>query len=150
MLRISRLTDYGIVLSTALAQAPAENVFAVSELADRSRIPAPTVAKVLKQLTRAGIVESLRGARGGYRLSRPAAAITVREVITALEGPIAVTECASDTITGSCEHEGRCDVQGNWQRINAAIQSALDGIRLSDLAEGELISLERMLQRRAG
>lgn len=148
MLRISKLTDYGIVLSTQLAQAKPESVFAVSELADRSRIPMPTVAKVLKQLTRAGIVESLRGARGGYRLSRSAAAITVREVITALEGPIAVTECASEA--SDCEHEGRCDVQGNWQRINAAIESALDGIRLSDLAEGELISLDRMLQRRAG
>jgi FeS assembly SUF system regulator len=146
MLRISKLTDYGVVLGTRLAQAPAAEIHAVSDLARETGIPEPTVRKVLKQLGRVGVVLSQRGARGGYRLARPAAAISVREIITALEGPIAVTECASDETQGACEYEGRCDVQGNWQRINAAVQGALDGISLADMAEAtpdRLVTLGR-------
>jgi len=135
MLRISKLTDYGVVLSTRMAtMAPGQTLAAV-DLARETGIPQPTVSKVLKRLGRAGIVESQRGAAGGYRLARPADRIPIAEVITALEGPIGVTECASDEGAGSCEYEGRCDVQGNWQRINAAIEEALRGILLSDMTQ---------------
>lgn len=133
MLRISKLTDYGVVLATHLAAAPPEATVAVSDLARETGIPQPTVSKVLKQLGRTGIVEGQRGAQGGYRLARTAEEITIAEVIAALEGPIGVTECATDDELGTCELMTRCDVRTNWQRINRAVSDALEGIRLSDM-----------------
>ena len=134
MLRISKLTDYAVVLTTRLAQAPYSRVHAVTDLSRHTGIPEPTVRKVLKRLGRAGVVESERGSHGGYRLARPAAEQHVLDVIRALEGPIAVTECASEEASGACEYEGRCGVEGNWKRINAAIEDALRGISLADMA----------------
>jgi hypothetical protein len=71
---------------------------------------------------------------GGYRLSRTPEQISIAEVIRALEGPIAVTECSSETTAGTCEYENRCDVRANWQRINAAVAAALEGISLQEMA----------------
>lgn len=133
MLRISKLTDYGVVLATHLAAAPDSATVAVSDLARETGIPQPTVSKVLKRLGRAGVVEGQRGAQGGYRLARSADQITIAEVIAALEGPIGVTECATDDELGTCELQTRCDVRTNWQRINRAVSDALEGIRLSDM-----------------
>lgn len=133
MLRISKLTDYGVVLATHLAAAPAGETLAVRDLAGETGIPQPTASKVLKLLGRAGIVEAQRGAHGGYRLSRTADDITILEVIAAVEGPVGVTECASDEGAGACDLATRCDVRTNWQRINQAVQQALCGIRLSDM-----------------
>jgi FeS assembly SUF system regulator len=133
MLRISRLTDYAVVLASRLAVI--ETAEAVSDLARVTEIPAPTVSKVLKLLMKGGVVTSTRGANGGYMLSRPADRITVAEIVTSIEGPIAVTECVEDN---TCEHEGHCGVRGNWQRINVAVQNAISGITLADMARTEL------------
>ena len=133
MLRISKLTDYGVVLTTRLAVSPEGETLAAADLCRETGIPQPTASKVLKRLAREGIIESQRGARGGYRLTRRADEITVAEVIAALEGPIGVTECASDETAGLCEFEGSCDMQPNWQRINDAVQTALEGITLADM-----------------
>jgi FeS assembly SUF system regulator len=145
MLRISKLTDYAVVLATRMAVHPREETLAVSELAARTHIPEPTARKVLKLLTKGDVVESQRGAQGGYRLRRPAADTTIASVIVAIEGPIGVTECATEEPSGSCEHEGRCDVQGNWRQISAAIFEALSAITLADMAagDGHLITLGR-------
>ena len=140
MLRISKLTDYGIVIATHLASC--EKSHPVSDLSAETQIPAPTVAKVLKALAKAEVVVSSRGARGGYQLAHPAAAISVVQVIEALEGPIAVTECVDDETV--CSHEQRCSVRANWQRINQAVYAALETIKLSDMAEpsgGRLVQL---------
>ncbi len=142
MLRISKLTDYAIVVSTHLGSLP--GAIAVSDLALATRIPQPTVSKVLKALTRAGVVVSHRGVHGGYRLARPPVEITVAEIIGALEGPISVTECADDSPEHPCEHEPSCEVRANWQRINAAVQGALEGITLSDMARPEMPTLVRL------
>ena len=88
---------------------------------------------MLKKLARAGVVISQRGAKGGYALARPAEQIGVNEVIEAIEGPIAVTECSDDTTDSSCEYETNCGVRANWQRINVAIRRALSDINLTDL-----------------
>lgn len=133
MLRISRLTDYAVVLASRLALA--ETAEAVSDLARVTEIPAPTVSKVLKLLMKGGVVQSTRGANGGYMLSRPADRITVADIVTSIEGPIAVTECVEDN---ACEHEGHCGVRGNWQRINVAVQNAIAGITLAEMARTEL------------
>jgi FeS assembly SUF system regulator len=106
----------------------------VRALAAATGVPEPTVRKVLKTLAHAGIVGSLRGIHGGYALARPAADITVADVVIAVEGPIAVTECASEATAGACDLEGRCNVQVPWQRISAAIRDALEELTLADMA----------------
>lgn len=132
MLRIGKITDYGIVVASRLAGATASASHSVRDIAIMTAVPQPTVSKVLKQLARAGIVTSARGAHGGYRLSRPAEQISVVQVIEALEGPIAVTECSGET-RGVCSHEARCGVRANWERINQAVYQALSGISLADM-----------------
>lgn len=106
----------------------------VRALAAATGIPEPTVRKVLKILVRAGIVSSVRGTHGGYALARSAAGISVAEVVTAVEGPIGITECTSEATAGACELEGRCRVQGPWQRISAVIREALEGLTLAEMA----------------
>ncbi len=133
MIRMTKQTDYGIVLLSRMARRP-ERQFNATELATETRLPQPTVSKILKILARAGLLDSHRGVKGGYTLAREPEAITVTEVITALEGPIGITECIDDT-PGECSHEARCPVRGNWHRINEAIRQALDGINLAEMAQ---------------
>jgi FeS assembly SUF system regulator len=132
MLRISKMTDYAVVLATHLAAA--EGPHAARDLAVQTQIPEPTASKVLKKLARAGVVISQRGAKGGYALARSPEHVGVNEVIEAIEGPIAVTECSDDTTDSSCEYETSCGVRANWQRINVAVHRALSEITLADMA----------------
>jgi FeS assembly SUF system regulator len=132
MLRISKLTDYAVVLATELASGTAPR--SVTRLSAITGIPAPTTSKVLKSMTRAGLVDSVRGKTGGYRLSRPADRISVAELIRAIEGSIAVTECADENDGYVCSLQGDCGVRANWQRINRAVEEALESVRLSDMA----------------
>src|SRR5262244_3755124 len=131
MIRLSRLTDYGIVLMVHLAGA-GEGPHAARDIAAETQLPLPAVSKLLKSLARQGLLASSRGAKGGYRLARPAEQITVPEMITALEGPIALTDC--NLHEGACSQEPRCHVRTPWQRINRAVHDALSRIRLADLA----------------
>jgi FeS assembly SUF system regulator len=131
MLRMSRLTDYGIVLLAHLAGRPAGGVHNARELAEEAGLPAPVVSKLLKVLTREGFLHSQRGAKGGYALARSPEAIRVAEVIEALEGPFALTACG----VGICDRESSCVVRDPWQRINHALRRTLQEIRLSELIE---------------
>ncbi len=133
MIRLSRLSDYGIVILTRLAREPGRALPA-STLAGTTSVSTAMTGKVLKLLTRAELLTSLRGAHGGYALARPATAITVAEVIEALDGPIALTSCVDPT-TGECGIERLCPARANWQRINRAIRDALAGISLADMAQ---------------
>jgi FeS assembly SUF system regulator len=133
VLRIARLTDYAIVLLTRLATAEGGGVLAAAELAGASQLPYATVSKILKALSRAGLVISLRGVQGGYRLARPANRVSVAEIIAAIEGPIALTECSADA-PGLCDLEAACPVRRNWQRINATVREALDHLTLEEMA----------------
>ncbi len=130
MLRISKLTDYGTVVLAHVASR-ADELVSAADVAAATGLALPTVSKLLKSLGRAGLVQSTRGARGGYRLSRPAGDISAADVIDALEGPVSITECSSSE--GHCEHEGNCNVGGAWQQINVAIRRALDDVSLLDL-----------------
>ena len=144
MLRISKMTDYAVVLATHLAAV--EGAHAARDLAVQTQIPEPTASKVLKKLARAGLVSSQRGATGGYALARRAEQIGVNEVIEAIEGPIAVTECSDESTDSSCEYETSCGVRANWQRINLAVQRALSEITLADMGypgATELVSIAR-------
>lgn len=132
MFRISRLTDYATVVMTCLAGSPGE-VLSTAQIAECTHLEAPTVSKLMKQLGRAGLVESFRGANGGYRLLRPAADINLAQIVEALEGPLAMTECA--LAAGQCELEPYCGVRGNWQRINRIVGNALRAVKLSDMLQ---------------
>lgn len=132
MIRITKTTDYGIVLLTHMAEIP-EQRYNASELAEDTQLPSAMVSKILKILSREGILDSQRGVNGGYSLAQKPQDLTVSEIIAALEGPIAITECIDDT-PGECVQEAVCPLRSNWQLINNAIRSALDGLRLSDMA----------------
>jgi FeS assembly SUF system regulator len=132
MLRISKLTDYGIVLLARLAAAPRDAQLSARELAETAELPLPVVSKMLKELASAGLLESLRGSKGGYRLARDPAEVTVAELVHALEGPIALMECAVGP--GQCASEASCQVQEPWQRINRAVHEALSRVTLAELA----------------
>jgi FeS assembly SUF system regulator len=133
MLRIRRLTDYGIVLLAHLASRPGGATHNARELSAQTGLPLPVVSKILKSLTHAGILVSQRGAKGGYGLAREAQAISVAEIVSALEGPIALTECSVGP--GHCDHEGTCRVRTPWHRISQAINEALGRVTLAELLE---------------
>jgi FeS assembly SUF system regulator len=137
MLRMSRITDYGIVLLTHLAADDPARVHNARELAESAGLPLPVVSKILKVLTREGFLASHRGAKGGYSLAQRPEAVSVVAVIDALEGPIALTQCG----VGSCEREARCVVRAPWQRINRVVRESLEGVRLADLVEPPRVTL---------
>ncbi len=132
MIRISRLSDYGVVLLSRFAAEPPDTVHSARELADASGIPLPTVSKILKALTRAGLLTSRRGTQGGYGLARRPAEISVADVIGCLDGPIALTDCSTES-DASCDIEVRCPVRTNWQRITDAVREALEAIPLTEM-----------------
>jgi FeS assembly SUF system regulator len=131
MLRISRLTDYATVILAALAQSPGR-VQTSACLAEQTKLALPTVSKLLKQLQRAGLVASTRGLRGGYQLARPATEISAGAILDALEGPFALTDCASGH--GNCGIEKSCTVGHAWQRLNLTIRRSLYEVSLAQLA----------------
>lgn len=131
MLRLSKLTDYAIVVMTTLGRKP-KRVHSAAEVAAESHLEPPTAAKLLKQLGKADLVESFRGARGGYRLARPAAEISIADVIVAMEGPIGITECSVHA--GLCGQENLCALRSNWRRISRAVEVALSEVTLADMS----------------
>ena len=130
MLRVTRLTDYATVVLTVLAARPGV-VLSAAELAECAALEIPTVAKLLKPLAQAGLVEGFRGAGGGYRLARDAAAISLVEIVEAMEGPLGMTECSLHD--GACGIEQSCGVRANWLRINDVVAAALRGITLAQM-----------------
>jgi FeS assembly SUF system regulator len=131
MIRMSKLTDYAIVILAHLARS--QGTLTAQELAARSRVPLPTVSKLAKELSKAGLVVSHRGRNGGYGLARPAEQISVAEIVEALEGPIALTECAKPD-KGACGIEDTCLARESWDPVSRAIETALRGLPLSSIA----------------
>ena len=127
------MADYGVILMVQLARMPAQ-VTTAADLADSTALPAPTVSKLLKQLSRAGLLDSHRGTKGGYAIARRHSEITVADIVSAVEGPIALTECM--TSEGAvCEIEALCPTRTNWRQINDALVEALDNVSLADMAK---------------
>ncbi len=131
MLRITKTADYAIVLLTRMASEP-DRIFNAPELALGTQLPAPTVSKILKILARHDLLESHRGVKGGYGLQIPPESLSIEAIITAVEGPIGITECIDDA-SGACGQESVCPVRSNWQSINEAIRQALAGITLAEM-----------------
>ena len=130
MLRVTKLTDYATVVLTVLATRPGD-VLSATELADLARLEAPTVSKLLKPLAQAGLVCSQRGVRGGYRLSRAATEISLIEIVEAMEGPLAMTECSQHD--SQCGLADQCGVRANWRLINDVVGDALRGVTLAQM-----------------
>ena len=130
MLRISKLTDYAILMMVELTRD--SEMLSAHALAERIHVETPTASKVLKMLAGNGLLESYRGASGGYRISREATDISVAEVIAAIEGPIAMTECSVEE--GLCSQEDNCELRSNWQRISLAVAQALREVSLAEMS----------------
>lgn len=131
MLRLSKITDYGILVLSHLARGPRAATHNAREIASAVELPLPVVSKVLKVLARAGVLESRRGAKGGFALTRRPEELAVTEMIQVLDGPVAITECASPA--SLCRHQGTCPVRAPLQVINAAVENTLSTITLADL-----------------
>ena len=131
MIRLSRLADYGVVLMTHIATL-ADKMHTAHAVATATHIPEPTASKILKALARADLLDSHRGANGGYTLARTPAEIRVTEVIVAVDGPIALTSCL-DAEGTDCTLLSTCPTRTNWQTINDAIHHALDEVSLADM-----------------
>jgi FeS assembly SUF system regulator len=138
MLRLSKLTDYAVVVLLRLAEPECGDAVQTSPgIAGATGVPEPTVAKVLKALAAAQLVGSQRGARGGYRLVRSLDRIAIADVIAAVDGPIALTACV-DGSAASCEVQGLCAVKGRWDLVNDAIRTALGAITLADMRDASI------------
>ena len=133
MIKLSRMADYGVILMVQLARMP-EQVTTAADLAEATALPAPSVSKLLKQLSRSGLLDSHRGTKGGYAIARPSTEITVADIVSAVEGPIALTECMT-TQGAVCEIEALCPTRTNWRHINNALVEALDNVSLADMAK---------------
>lgn len=129
MIRMNKLTDYGVVLLTTFARTPERGISA-RELSTRTGIPQPTVVKLLKTLLKAGLLVSQRGTKGGYALSKAPGEVPVAAIIEALEGPLAITECG---VPGACEHERGCPAKPNWAAVNGVIHEALSKLTLAEM-----------------
>lgn len=130
MIILSKLADYGVIVATHMALVP-ERQMTAAALATDARLPRATVAKVLKALAHAGIVTGARGAAGGYRLSRPAERINLSEIIAAIDGQMAPTQCTSHQ--PDCARSDYCVTRPHWQRINRVVGAALSAVTLAEL-----------------
>ncbi len=150
MIRMSKETDYGIVVLAYFASAQEGLKQNAREVAMESQLPLPMVRKVLKILAREGLLVSQRGAKGGYSLARGGERISIAEIVQAMEGPLAMTECIE--APGECRHEPVCGLRTSWHKINEIVFKALNSTTLSDLTgslpgpmgsdRGELVSLQ--------
>jgi FeS assembly SUF system regulator len=130
MLRVSKLADYGTVVMAFMAREP-HAIHSAAEMATRIGLTPPTVSKILKTLARNGLVVSLRGAKGGYRLPCPPAEISIAQIIGAMDGPFGMTECSA--MPGLCAQESGCTVRANWQTINQIVLDALSRVTLEQM-----------------
>ena len=139
MLKITRMSDYAVVVLVELTQA--DSCVSVSNLAQHTRLTEPTTSKVLKALVHAGIVISTRGANGGYSLAATPQDISIEQIIKAIDGPIAITDCANGN-EPDCILSDACSIRGRWDGVNTAIRGVLSDVTLADMA-GEMNNKEK-------
>ena len=141
MIRLGKLTDYGLLLMGEIARSPRTEPHTARDLAAKCNLPLPTVSKVLKTLLQSRLLASHRGTRGGYSLVREPRQIAITEIISALEGPLALTECSmTDSV---CDLEPSCPMKDNQRIINQVIHGALAKVMLSDLIRPMLVTAVR-------
>ena len=131
MMRINKLTDYGIIIMTEIATMGSTKVHTAKEISKRANIPLPTVTNLLKKLSNEGLLTSQRGNQGGYALAESSSTISIASIIESIEGPIALTECSTNEC--ACSYESNCSVEVPWQKINKTVKSALEEIKLNEM-----------------
>ncbi|WP_315760211.1 SUF system Fe-S cluster assembly regulator [Sphingomonas sp. Y38-1Y] len=131
-MRLSAQADYAVVMMRAAARQCGSVRLNATLLAAETGLPLPTVQKLVSRLSAAGLIESSRGTGGGFRLARPPAAITLADIVEAIEGPIAMTPCVEHG-RHDCAIEGACEVRPHWDAVNGAVRGALAGVTLSHL-----------------
>lgn len=134
-MRLSSMADYAVVTMSAAARHCGGQRVSAARIAEETGLPAPTVQKLVSRLTAAGLLRSSRGAGGGLKLARPAAAITLADIIEAVEGPIALTACV-DAERDACALDACCSVKPHWPVVNQALRGALAQVPLTQLAGG--------------
>lgn len=132
-MRLSSLTDYAIVMLSAAARMAGHGPVTATALSEETGVPLPTAQKLMGRLASAGLLDSSRGSGGGFRLAREADAISVADIIEAVEGPIAMTSCVEEG-RHDCGLEGACRVKPHWSAVNLAVKGALGGVTLANLA----------------
>ena len=132
MIRLSKLADYAFILLNQIVNSEIA-AWSAAELAEKTGLPQPTAAKILKLLAKAGIVVAQRGSTGGYRLARSAIEMTVTQIIEAVDGPIALTDCVDEN-EPDCIVQSFCAMRGGWNKMNHAVREALQTVTLADLA----------------
>jgi len=133
-MRLTHLADYAVVLMTAAARYPAGARLSATELSADTGVPLPTAQKLMGQLATAGLLSSVRGAGGGFTLSRPADAISLADIVEAVEGPIALTMCA-DGVNHECLLDAHCRVKPHMGVVGNAVRGALGAVTLTELAQ---------------
>ena len=138
-MRLTSLTDYAVVMLSAAARHAPEARLTATLLAEETGVPLPTAQKLMGRLAGCGLLSSARGTGGGFVLARPAAAISLADIVEAVEGPIAMTACV-DEGRHDCGLEGACRVKPHWSAVNDAVKGALGGVSLATLAAPAAIS----------
>jgi len=131
MMRINKLTDYGIIIMTEIAAMDSTKVHTAKDISKRTNIPLPTVTSLLKKLSSEELLISQRGNQGGYALAESSSTISIASIIESIEGPIALTECSTNEC--KCSYESKCSVEVPWQKINKTVKSALEEIKLNEM-----------------
>jgi len=127
MLRISRFADYGLLLINALCQA--DQLTTLEQLSEKTKLTMPTIYKIMRSLVKSGLVISLRGVNGGYKITKSADQISIAEIIEAVDGPIALTDCTKG-LGCQCALAGGCQLKGNWQLVNQHVVKTLGSITI--------------------
>jgi FeS assembly SUF system regulator len=133
-MRLSSLADYAVVMMSAAARHGCGARLSAHVLSDETHVPLPTAQKLMQKLAQAGLLSSLRGAGGGFKLTRPASCITLADIIEAVEGPIAMTTCVDDA-REDCALDQHCAVKPHWNVVNGAVRGALASVSLTTLSE---------------
>ncbi|MBV9528790.1 Rrf2 family transcriptional regulator [Sphingomonas sp.] len=134
-MRLSHLADYAVVLMTAAARRPAAARLSATELAGETGVPLPTAQKLMGQLAVSGLLSSVRGAGGGFTLARPAPEISLADIVEAVEGPIAMTQCSGHEDASDCALDAHCRLKPHMGVVSNAVRGALNAVTLTELAQ---------------
>jgi len=133
MIKLSKMTDYGVVIMSEMARLP-ERTMTAPDVSLHTGLPVPTAAKILRILAKSPFLTSQRGAHGGYQIARAPADISIAEIVRAMEGPVAVTSCVDDSVD-DCSVQSCCPMRGGWEKINRALNTALEEVTLADMCQ---------------
>ncbi|MDQ3245759.1 MAG: SUF system Fe-S cluster assembly regulator [Pseudomonadota bacterium] len=136
-MRLTHLADYAVVMMTAAARREPGERLSASDLASETGVPLPTAQKLMGKLAAAGLLTSARGARGGFALSRPGQEISLADVIEAVEGPIAMTQCSGSEEASDCALDAHCRVKPHMNVVSNAVRGALGAVTLQSLASAQ-------------